>query len=311
MGTPNLFENNEKTIQTEEWHSLLSQSADDYENCVVKTITHVRDLRSLVVHEYLQAIIEDLETGERTRLIAERQTGQDQVILGRWRSKKPFSLLSSSSSSRDFSKDLSLPLFSIKFDSNNLKVLDLARILSETTKIGGNYSPYAKNCYWFAITAYKALQLKFSGAEERWYFWKWRGKLIFFKKSAEANEFHEERDSRMQWAPGKPVPTWEFLEEVYKSTIRLQADSSEEAEENIESSDLGLDELYNEVNQSSEVSRFIEVYNEYKDNATEAEHTDESVIVPEDFQLLEPTQGEAEKIDFVTQAMVGEVLANL
>lgn len=190
MGIPYLFEDNEKIIETQEWYSLLSQSADDYKNCVVKTLTHVKNIRSKVVHEYLQAIIEDLSTGNRTRLIAERQTGQDQVILGRWASKKSFSLLSSSSSSSSSSGpsgDLPLPLFSITFDSDSFKVLDLAGILAKTTELGGKYHLFTKNCYWFAITAYTSLKLRFSGREERWYFWKWRGRLILFKKQAEVS----------------------------------------------------------------------------------------------------------------------------
>jgi hypothetical protein len=185
MGIPNLFEYKEKTIQTQEWYSLLSQSPEKYQNCVVKTLTHVKSLRSKVVHEYLQAIIEDLDTGTRTRLIAERQVAQDQVILGRWASKKSFGLLrSSSSSSSGPSSDLPLPLFSVSLDSNNFRVLDLAGILAHTTKIGGKYNLLTKNCYWFALTAYMALKYKFNGREERWYFWKWRGRLIIFKNAA-------------------------------------------------------------------------------------------------------------------------------
>lgn len=178
MGIPNLFEDKEKTIQTQEWYSLLSQSPQEYQNCVVKTLTHVKNLRSKVVHEYLQAIIEDLDTGTRTRLIAERQVAQDQIILGRWASKK---------SSSGPSGDLPLPLFSVSFDSNNFKVLDLAGILAHTTEIGGKYNLLTKSCSWFALTACMALKYKFNGREERWYFWKWRGRLIIFNKVAQVS----------------------------------------------------------------------------------------------------------------------------
>lgn len=53
-------------------------------------------------------------------------------------------------------------------------------------------------------------------------------------KQGKASEFEEERNNGMRWAPGKPAPAWEFLEEVYKSVIRSEAHSSEEAEEEIE-----------------------------------------------------------------------------
>ncbi|TEY57641.1 hypothetical protein BOTCAL_0210g00020 [Botryotinia calthae] len=344
MGIPYLFEDNEKTFQTQEWYSLLSQSADVYKNCVVKTVTHVKNLRSKVVHEYLQAIIEDVDTGNRTRLIAERQTNQDQVILGRWASKKSFGVLGSSSSSSSSSSspsgDLPLPLFSITFDSPSFKVLDLAGILAKTTEIGGNYNLFTKNCYWFAYTAYTALKLKFGGLEEQWHFSKWRGSLILFKGEAtgEAGEFDVERNSRMKWAPGKPTPTWEFLDEFYKNVIRLEADSSEEAEEIIEenlttyimsdmknsktlgamqyadfpeslSSDLGLDEAYEEAKQLSEVSEYIKVYKDYKENERVQEPDNHEILTPEGFQALELTPEDTKKLEYAVQAMVGQILA--
>jgi hypothetical protein len=83
-------------------------------------------------------------------------------------------------------RDLPLPLYSIKFDSN-LKVVDLAGILAQTTKIGEEYNITTKNCCWFVITAYHVLKLKFSGLEEHAYFWYWRGRLILSENSAEVS----------------------------------------------------------------------------------------------------------------------------
>ncbi|KAM0429091.1 hypothetical protein ACHAQK_011263 [Fusarium lateritium] len=115
----------------------------------------------------------------------------------------------------------------------------------------------------------------------------------------------------MKWAPGNPVPSWEFLEEVYKSSIRLLASSSEEAEEIIESSDLGLDEAYEEANQLSDVSEYIKVYNDYKENEKDEgyEDGDDFILIPEDFQILEPTEDETKKLDYVIEVMVGQILA--
>lgn len=191
LSIPNLFEDKEKTIQTQEWYSLLSASPDTYQNCIVRTLTHVKNLRSSVVHEYLQVIIEDTDSGIRTRLIAERQTAQDQVILGRWPAKQSssFALLSSSSGSTSGpSGDLPLPLFSLTFKTNDFKVLHLAKILAEITNAGGPYNLVTgKHCYWFAITAYTCLKMAFSCLEEPWYFWNWRGRLIVFKNAAKVS----------------------------------------------------------------------------------------------------------------------------
>ncbi|KAJ4258964.1 hypothetical protein NW762_008052 [Fusarium torreyae] len=115
------------------------------------------------------------------------------------------------------------------------------------------------------------------------------------------------------------MPTREFLEEVYKSTVRLSADDSEEAEDMIEenltqlimsdtdekktlcaSSGLGLDEAYEEAKQLSGVS-------EYDQEPQDPD--DDGIFIPEDFQTLKPTPVETEKLDYVLQAMVGRILA--
>lgn len=79
---PYLFVDEKQVCSTREWYQALTKSRSLYERCLVKSITHVKNLDSIVSHEYLQFIVEDQDTSFRTRIIAERQTKQDQVILG-------------------------------------------------------------------------------------------------------------------------------------------------------------------------------------------------------------------------------------
>ena len=184
MSLPYLFEDTEQIFEAKKWYSDLNESSSTYKNCVVKSITHVKNLRSLVVHEYLQAIVEDTKTHRRTRLLAERQFEQDQVIIGRWGSKKSISggyssYGSSSSSSGGAPGDLPLPLYSLEFPNNDFPVLELAKFLSIVSTAGGPYSiPKGRHCYWFALSAYDSVKMAFKCVEKRWAFWKWRGSFV-------------------------------------------------------------------------------------------------------------------------------------
>ncbi|KAL6918969.1 hypothetical protein ACHAP8_008965 [Fusarium lateritium] len=232
MSIKNLFVDDETSIEIQKFHSLVSDSAEDYSSDAVISITHVRDLWFSDRYEFLEVVIENQETGNRSRLIAERLNGQDQVSLSSWGGSKDFGFLSSSGKQ----KRCPLPLFSVAFNSGDLKCLDFVKMLTEINDIGREYDLLSGNSYWFAITAYKSLKLKFNGREKRSSFLGWRERLVVFKKSHqdESDEFNDERNSLMKWAPGNPAPAWEFLEEVYKAVIRPTSRSEEESEEDIE-----------------------------------------------------------------------------
>ncbi|KAI1459594.1 hypothetical protein F4805DRAFT_68030 [Annulohypoxylon moriforme] len=356
---PYLFGDKEQIIQTETWYSYLSRDPQAYEKCVVKSLTHVKNLRSPLVHEYLQAIIEDTGTNTRTRIIAERQNTQDQVTVGHWDSKSLSLLGARSSGSSSFSSNsssnssgdggiLPLPLYSLKFNVN-FKALELARILKNATVKGGKYSIWRRrHCYWFAYEVYDGICKKFACAEERWYFARWRGRLLVPVKSGKpkAEEFDEEIKNRMEYAPGGPADSWKWLEAVYKDSIHLVADNEKEAKDKIENDlsdlvltdlskditlgtmkdakepdalydDIEIDELYQNVMQDSEGAKYREVYEAFEKNSqvkkASAPDDDEKLTVPlpvpEGFQLLTPTKSQSEKMDLIHKTMVGAILA--
>ncbi|QMW31950.1 hypothetical protein G4B84_007331 [Aspergillus flavus NRRL3357] len=233
---PYLFTKREETINTWNWYSYLSKSPQTYKDCVS------------VVHEYLQAIIERTDTKERTRLIAERQTGQDQVIISRWGSSKsslsPSShgsgssssgSKSSSSSSSSGGGNLPLPLWSLKFNSGSLNVVNLAQTLRNTTNEGGDYNVLTgRHCYWFAATAYASVRV-FASIEEPWSFRRWKGRLILIKKAAvlDAKNFRERIRIKWEYLSGNPVSKSQFFKMAYTDALRLEVDDETEAKKQI------------------------------------------------------------------------------
>ncbi|KAJ8060618.1 hypothetical protein OCU04_010928 [Sclerotinia nivalis] len=351
---PYLFVSEKQAITTEAWCSHLSENPETYKNCVVRSLTHVKNLNSWVEHEYLQVVIERTDTQLRTRIIAERNTEQDQVIIGQWKPMKwsssslasaTFWTSSSSSSGGNGSVkgELPLPLYSLKLKSDKLKVIDLAKFLKLTTTRGGKYSILrGRHCYWFAMTAYKAIQNSFICSEKLWSFARWRGQKLIFKGAGnkDATKFNVARDHTMEYAPGGPKPDWKFLEAIYKDVIRLDADSKESSDDIIDnkltelvmddstnkttiseleksnsesiSESLDLDSIHDAVIQNSESVRYREVYDKFEQNnpvaAITLPESPEELLLPENFIALAPSEAEQQKIEDILKVMVGGVL---
>lgn len=88
--------------------------------------------------------------------------------------------------------------------------------------------------------------------------------------------------------------------------------------------------MFEEARSLSELSEYIAVYNDYKENGEVSskyfctrtcailnqlqaqdsqDYDDDFTFVPEDFNVLEPTEEETEKLDYVVKIMVGQILA--
>lgn len=202
---PLVFSSDEKVVSTTDWYISLSKDEETYKNCFVRRITHIKNLKSSVLHEFIQVIFEDKTNskGDRTRVIAERQTKQDQLIFGRWSyGLKPsskssvgdgsgsaleaftnfFRGSSSSSSSSGGGGILPLPLLSLTFDNDNLSVLQLAEICLKTTEQLGTYDLITRNCYCFSAIVYEAARLKYAGVVKDWPYASLKGKLALWVK---------------------------------------------------------------------------------------------------------------------------------
>ena len=152
-----------ETVSVPQFIDYLNKHADVYNGCDVLCISHVKNLKSNVLHEYLHIIIRDAARARWRRLLAERQSEQDQVIIGFW----PWTALamlprgsSSSSSASSRSTDL-LPLIMQNITvhpSSQLWLKDVARVLVEVNREAPSYNVFSKNCFWYADSVFKLLK---------------------------------------------------------------------------------------------------------------------------------------------------------
>lgn len=174
-------------------------------NCFVRRFTHVKNVASNLLHEYLNVIVVDESTNEWTRLIIERQTNQDQVTIGRWGAIKNYdekwkpqdcfyqSYTSSSGSNYGSSgkvEDLPLPLITRSFEKGCFKLRNLAIMLETYHKQHPHYNLFWWNCYWYSRSIFdgvSALKLSFVDHEWAWFSWrgsKWAiGKVRYFRET--------------------------------------------------------------------------------------------------------------------------------
>ncbi|KAM0493942.1 hypothetical protein ACHAP8_008966 [Fusarium lateritium] len=75
------------------------------------------------------------------------------------------------------------------------------------------------------------------------------------------------------------------------------------------SSDLDLDRVYQHAKGLDNVSDYVDSYNEQEEHVDGSEdESDDPILIPEDFQALEPIEEEVEKINYVVQVMAGQAI---
>jgi hypothetical protein len=172
----------EEKIDVKNLPEIIRSKRDECKNIFVRRFTHVKNLGSHVLHEYLHVILEDSSTDKWTRVIVERQAGtlvwgeaHDQVIVRRWPAGKgykdhenlepnyfPFNLevMMSSGSSGGNVGDSPLPLVTRSFEKGDFSVELLAQILCWCHRDQPNYTPGKWNCYWFAERVFESHRVK-------------------------------------------------------------------------------------------------------------------------------------------------------
>ncbi|KAJ2928563.1 hypothetical protein H1R20_g8508, partial [Candolleomyces eurysporus] len=174
----------------------LSQNPD-YNDSDVISVTHAKNLDSRVKHEYLHLIIRDRTTNRWRRLLAERQTTQDQVIIGFWPWVDQGG--SASSSGPVASGDLKVPspllMRNLYFEPLDLQ--SVAKVLLEVHRQKPNYNFFFANCYWYSDAVFQIFKAMARGMEYRKWSWLvFRGiPLILSVDAAQAAvKFSEEMD---------------------------------------------------------------------------------------------------------------------
>ncbi|KIK57130.1 hypothetical protein GYMLUDRAFT_87122 [Collybiopsis luxurians FD-317 M1] len=185
----------DSAVETKSVTELLQylDGNDNYKDCKVIAVTHSKNMDSLVLHEYLHINIYNEKTRHWRRLIAERQTAQDQVVIGLWpwaqssllsssagyRGSSSGSSGSSSSSIGGDNQPLPLLLRNMTFKpplSLNLK--DVARVLLHIHHKREKYRFYDFNCFWYADLVFTTLRAWGRDSYTEWEWIKYRASAL-------------------------------------------------------------------------------------------------------------------------------------
>ena len=167
---PDLFRSY-KRFSTKDWLMALQEKPERFKDCKINSITWIKALASPFSHEFIQFIVEDSISGQRTRLAAGREETGDWVIVGwDWKSGKPPS----------HHYELPMPLLSVTFNTPHSRpdIQSLARVLATTTERQPSYKLSREMCWWYAETVFEEMYAKFCGTVEEWQWSRYRYSFI-------------------------------------------------------------------------------------------------------------------------------------
>jgi len=167
-----LYPSSVTRLSVDNFCDTVKNDPDSFAHFKVLRITHIKNLVSVVWHEYVQVIVRDTSNGKLHRIIVERQTDNDYVIIGMW---KPWTE-GETPSSGDGDPWLPLPLFSLFFNTP-LALSDVANHIRAVRAVHKDYNVLQANCYWFALSLYTNLYASAGGTatEKKWTWWLFRG----------------------------------------------------------------------------------------------------------------------------------------
>ncbi|OAL33609.1 hypothetical protein AYO20_07116 [Fonsecaea nubica] len=170
QGLPNSFKTFER-FSTKAWLETLLQDPAEHKNLKVNSITWIKALASPFSHEFIQFIVEDSVSGQRTRVAAGREETGDWVLVGwNW---------ASGNTPSDHYK-LPLPLLTVTFDDVDKRpdLQSLAHVLSATTEKHPAYKFRREMCWWYAETVLEVMHEQFGGKVKEWEWSRYRYSFI-------------------------------------------------------------------------------------------------------------------------------------
>ena len=167
---PQLFKTFNR-FSTQEWLTTILADHPKFETLKVNSITWVKALASPFSHEFTQFIVEDTQSGQRTRLAAGREENGDWVLVG-------WDWASGDSPSEHYK--LPLPLLSVTFDNPTTKpaLVDLARVLASTTQEHPAYKFRREMCWWYAEYVLEVTHEQFGGKIKEWEWARYRYSFV-------------------------------------------------------------------------------------------------------------------------------------
>ncbi|KZT55366.1 hypothetical protein CALCODRAFT_556465 [Calocera cornea HHB12733] len=150
----------------------IEASPSSFTRFSVVRITHVKDLDSWLWHEYLQIILRDSDNSNLIRIVAERRTDNDHVVIGRWDAWRE----GTTPPNGDGDTDYPLALFTLEFHKNRPPLRQFAWLLSAVHDSCPEYNIVTANCYWYALTVYSSIYSLYwdTATERKWSWWFYR-----------------------------------------------------------------------------------------------------------------------------------------
>jgi len=163
-------------IPVTDFSSYLQKNSEEYGDCVAISVTHCKDVKSPVAHEYLHLNILHPHTRMWRRLIVERQTKQDQVVIGYWDWSSVGlggRVIAKEIKNYSFAQiflnrggpPLALPMRNIRFKLSP-KLQSVARVLLLAHNQRPEYRFYKDNCFWYAASIFDTLSGTIPGGVE-------------------------------------------------------------------------------------------------------------------------------------------------
>ncbi|KZT55365.1 hypothetical protein CALCODRAFT_510158 [Calocera cornea HHB12733] len=161
-----------KTWNVGDLKTKIEASSSSFTRFTVVRITHVKDLANWVWHEYIQVIVRDSDTSKLIRLIAERQTDNDHLIIGRWKAWKE----GDTPPDGDGDTNYPLALLTLEFNNTRPSLETFVWLLSALHDLQPKYNVLTANCYWYALAVYYNLftWYKNTATERKWTWWFYR-----------------------------------------------------------------------------------------------------------------------------------------
>ena len=170
--TPSNFLTTYARISTKDWLSAVMSSHQASSQFQVVSLTWVKALASPLSHEYIQAVIEDVQTQKRIRIAVGREDSGDWVVCGwNWKS----GLVPSHHHS------LPLPLLSLRFPPGSPKIpklVALSDILATVTDQCPRYNLNREMCWWYSEQVFQRLYSHYGGEVKEWQWSKYRYSFI-------------------------------------------------------------------------------------------------------------------------------------
>lgn len=158
-------------VLTGDWFNMMMSQWESCQKFKIVSLTWVKALASPFSHEFIQVIVQDPESAERTRIVVSREDTGDWVICGwNWQSGEPPS----------HHYTLPLPLLSLVFPDETTRptIFMLGQILAAVTKRSPGYNLAREMCWWYSEQVFEEFHAKYGGQIKEWQWSKYRYSFV-------------------------------------------------------------------------------------------------------------------------------------